>query len=380
MSVPSKAQEQELPVRRDMWPARVEYDCHGTPWVCNHFDELAGEFETVTPELLPRFHQAASLNERRWRYVRRIFGLRPVIPPADISEDDLRDWTREELCKADGVTRSQLKQELDAVRGVWVAFLKTSAPAAVEPEPEKPKATPTYELNLADDPLLKEFNFRVKFADATERDWFVAKVRDFETVLREKMVSGLAHSACLTALRLHRLSYRLDTYEEKHIGGKEWKADYELTNKITDEYNRQLKQILDLCPAASHLAGKMAFQPMISTITQALMEAVTDPQQRLIDGLFTALEIQVLHRISVQAPDPQYRLGWVVGMNASRAGLFDPNWKCPYPEKFMACVTKAYNATFVAASQEAGLPVPDLLADGEKGEYAPIVPPPAQTP
>lgn len=365
-------------VKSQIVPSLVEYHYAGEDWRCEKFDELVAEFETVTLEMLERFHQAAMVNGRRWTFVRRLFGMKPIIPPPSTDYEDLRVWSRDELCEKFQLSRPQLKAELDAVRGTWDGFLKASvsqeSPRSNVQSPksgQEPDAKPTFELNLADDPILKEYSFRVTFSNGEERDWFIGKVKDFEPVLREKIVSGVAHTACLTALRLHRLNYRLDTFDEKDVGSASYKAAFNFAKEVAEDYNKQVKQILDLCPSASQLAGKMALQPVVSTITQCLIEAATG-ETRLVDGLFTAAEVQVLARMSVQNPTPRYRMGWVVLMNSAKAGLFDPNWKPPFDDKFSKLLTDAWNTSFAAGAKESGMALPDLEQDGPGSEYADI--------
>lgn len=112
----------------------------------------------------------------------------------------------------------------------------------------------------------------------------------------------------------------------------------------------------------------MAIQPVLGTITQALLDVATRNDTRLVDGIYTATEIQVECRRSVQMPEPRYRAGWVVVMNSAKAGLFDPNWKPPFDERMTARMDAAWKAAYMEAAR--GEALPDLEADGPGSEYA----------
>ena len=65
----------------------VEYKVGGELWKCEEFELLAAEFG-LRVEQLPAFHARAALAERGWAFVRRLFGLAPVLLPANASPED----------------------------------------------------------------------------------------------------------------------------------------------------------------------------------------------------------------------------------------------------------------------------------------------------
>lgn len=359
--------------RTDSFPDLIEYAYGVEAWRCTQFNLLRAELETITPELLPQLHELLALNARTWRIVRLLFGVQPVLPRPDYPAEELREWGRLELCEALGLTVPQLKAELDAARGVWLGAMTAPGALVVAPPPPRGgRAGPPDELALEEDPILKRYHFQVVLT-MEERNWFVPRVREFERVLKEPIVAGLAYNALMTDLRCRRLNLKLDQATEKEIGGKEWKDTLRLAEELAGNYNALIKEILDLFPAASNIAGKMALQPVCATITKAFQEFYARNDRRLIDGVFTATEVQVECRRSVQMPQPRYRAGLVVYLNAARQGLFDPRWKAPFTPAELARLDAAWKASYVAAAEAAGLAVPDLLADTPAGEYPDLV-------
>jgi hypothetical protein len=349
-------------------PALVEYDCAGEMWRCNRFDLLAVEIP-MRPEHLPLFHSVAVSKGRAWLIVRRLFGLQPVVPAANTELDDLRLWGREELRAALDLTRSQLQEELTAIRGTWQAITKTL------PEPE-PKAAPKEhreEFQFADDELLARHGFSIRFERMEEKAWFAGRVKDFEKVLNEKFAAGLARNALMSELRIHQLDDILNNPDKNKTGNEAWRSNLKLRQELDENYQDQIKQIKELCPWAGAIAGKFTFQGVLSDITQAIQLYASRNETRLIDGIFTATEIQVECRRSTQAPEPRYRAGLVLYLNAARAGLWDPNWKPAFENSALKRIDAGWKAAFAAASEDVS--VPDLEQEGPRGEYSELTKP-----
>jgi hypothetical protein len=361
------AQETQMPLAaqppREL-PALVEYTVDGVAWRCSRFQLLAAEFP-VTHGQLPLFHAVAGAQERGWLLVRRLFGLQPVQPPQDVSLDDLRLWDREELRAALGLSRPQFQAELDAVRGAW---------QGVKPreEPENPKSevrSPKFEFDFPDSELLRQHGFVLRFQSVDEGAWFAQRVRDYEKILNEKFSAVLARNALMSELRIHQLDDLLNDGERCRAGSTDWKTNLKLRQELDKNYQDQIAQIREVCPWAGAIAGKYAFTGQVSDLTAAYQAYYGRGDTRLIDGILTATEVQVECRRSVQASEPRYRAGWVVHANAAKAGLWDPNWKSPFPPGLLKCLDEGWKVAFVSASDAAGLKVPDLEQDGPGGEY-----------
>lgn len=343
-------------------PALIEYRADGELWRCNRFDLLAAEMP-VKADQLPAFHGVAITKARGWLIVRRLFGMQPVIPPASMDLDDLRIWQREELRESLSLTRAQLQAELDAVRGAWLGVLKTMAPPVPAPEKREHRE----EFVFTDDDLLQRFGFTMRFTNMAERAWFTQRVRDWEKVLNEKFATVLARNALMTELRIFQLDSFLNDPEKCKTGESNWTNSLKLRQTLDENYQGQISQIKELCPWAGAVAGKFAFNAVLSDISRAVQEYSARNDTRLIDGIFTATEILVECRYSVQAPEPRYRAGLIVYLNAAKAGLWDRHWQPPFEFPVLKRLDAAWKATALAAGEPTK--IPDLEQDGPAGEY-----------
>lgn len=369
-------------------PQVMEYHASGEVWRCNRFDLLVAEFGLPTGKdagaALAGFHAVSCVNERRWMMVRRLFGLMPMFPAPGTAADDLRVWGREELTAALGLSRAQLAAELDAVRGGWSrnsCELRVSESVRGKPQDyktgngtdgtegtEAKDAKPAEELNFRQEDYLAKQGFgMLKFASHEEAEWFTVRVRAYEKILREPLASQLGRNALMNELRIRQLDRVLNATTQS-IGGAEWTRNVKLRDQMDATYQKQVEQLKEMCPWAVAIAGKWAFSGTLASVTQAIQLYHSQGDTRLIDGIFTATEVQVECRRSTQAPEPRYRAGLVVHLNAARAGLWDPNWKPPLTNGELKRMDAAWKAAYVAGAPE-GERVPDLEAEGAAGEY-----------
>lgn len=356
----------ELLATRPALPQLVEYLVEGVVWRVARFDLLVVEMgqPQLAVESLPELHHALCSRERPWLVVRRLFGFMPQRLPKDYPVDDMRLWDRLELMEAIGITRAQLQQELDGVRGMWAAM----SPGG-KPEPEAVsvlKGTPGGEFRFADDELLREYDFRVSFPEGFEaKEWFIRRVRQFEKLLRENMTSGLARNTLMTELQLRRLDETLADPAHGRMGGADWRSGMKLRGELDKTYQDQLAALNKLAPWASELTGKYSFAGTLSDVTRSMMEYHSSGDTTLADGIFTLTEIRVECRRSVQMSEPRYRAGLVVYLNMAKAFLFDPKFKSAFLPGQFKKLDAGWKGAFVEAETAAGVPVPDLAGEDE---------------
>lgn len=357
---PPSVQPKEAPAAAV--PAMVEYQVGGEAWLCQRLDQLHAEFEVSAAEL-SLFHGVAAMKTRGWLAVRRLYGLWPMVPPAAYEVDDLRLWGRPELQEALGLTRAQLQAELDAVRGAWMGARQVQAETAAEDTP-KPQG-----YYFSDEAILRDHGLAQRFESQAEAAWFAQRVRDYEKILKEKFAAMLARNALMTELRIHRLDDLLNDPDRSRTGSGEWTKHLKLRNDLDKQYQDQIGQIKELCPWAGAVAGKHSFVGVLTDVTKGIQEYQARGDTRLVDGIFTATEVQVECRRSVQA-SIRYRAGLVVFLNAAKAGLWDPNWTPPFEPRQLKQMDLAWTAAAIAAGDASGERVPDLERDGPEGEYA----------
>jgi hypothetical protein len=251
------------------------------------------------------------------------------------------------------------------VRGAWLGVLKATAPPPASPE----KRAHREEFEFSDDEVLQRHGFTMRFTNMAERAWFTQRVRDWEKVLNEKFAQVLARNALMTELRIFQLDAFLNDPEKCKPGESNWASSLKLRQTLDENYQDQISQIKELCPWAGAVAGKFAFNAVLSDITKAVQEYCARNDTRLIDGIFTATEILVECRHSVQTPEPRYRAGLVVYLNAAKAGLWDRHWQPPFESPALKRLDAAWKAAAIAAGEQDGNRIPDLEQDGPSGEY-----------
>lgn len=344
----------------------VEYAFEAVAWRCSKFDELVAEMgePAITAQTLHMLHGALCDKARPWLILRRLFGIMPVMPPSSWPLDDSRSWTRGDLRDTLGITAANLKDDLDAIRGLWMKIAPQPVQASVTVAPKKSL--------FSEQEMLKKFGFRVNFADRDEEAQFVARAADFEKLLEEKMTTGIARGTLMTELQLRRLDERMTDTERYIPGGSEWKSAMGERAKLSATYGDQMLALNKLAPWSSVITGKYNFQGVVSDITAAMQAYCANNDTALIDGIFTATEIEVECRRSVQAREPRYRAGLVVFLNAAKAGLWDPAWQSQFSPSLLARVDEAWKKAFVLASDAQGEALPDLEKPGAAGEYPPL--------
>jgi hypothetical protein len=214
------------------------------------------------------------------------------------------------------------------------------------------------------------FDFHISDYDRyTEIEWFCEQIQDVRKVFEEPMAKELAHQAVLNALQLRRINDKLVTMQ---ADSKEYNSLQNSKANLEESFRKQWEQIMELCPTAVQAASQKAILSNLSDIISRYQKWKTDPNNRARDGIFTDDELQVMFRVSVQKPEPDYRLGWVLACNEAKLGLFDPQWK----RRMSLPMCKAADASFKYAlttmMEQLGIHKPDLEAEGPAGEYDPI--------
>jgi len=318
----------------------VEFRYEGQAWRCGRFDALTAEFE-VKAEELAEFVQAAHVNERGWLVTRRLFGIQPLVPPPTTSLDDLRPWTRPELQEALGLTRKQLGDELNAVRGAWQAL--------------RPKEAP---------------GFALKFGSSAEKAWFCQRVQDYSKTLNEKFAAVLARDTLITELRIYQLDALMNDPDKCKPGDSQWHTNLKVRQALSERYQKLLAQIKELCPWAGAIAGKYNFGGSLGDVTKAIQEYKARGGTELIDGIFTLTEVLIDCRTSVQNPVPHYSAGFVLFATEAKAHLWDFRWAPELHHAGLRHVREAWTQAYQASWEADGAKkLPDLNADGPEGEY-----------
>lgn len=345
---------------------------------------------------MPIVHEALRRFARSWLIVRRLFGVMPVVLDLKGDPEDYRRWSRAELASHLGIGLEDLQQELLAARAVVQRALgKGEEKALAGPEWEANAATSNAHLQQglvpkSDEEYLREMGYaprmfeiqvrnrlggepvaRPREENELEKRWFAGRVRQFEKVLKDRMVSRLADQVLRNELRLKRAEDEL-TGGALVIGGPDYDALMKVKADLEKTFERQLAQLAEAAPWFNATEKEMAAKDAFSEVVRAIQEYQARGETRLINGLFTAYEMQVLVRTSVQKPEPDYRLGWHLHVLESRSFLWDAHGRSKFRQRDLQKLDRGFKEAVRRYVDESGEAAPDLMRQGEGGEFEEI--------
>jgi hypothetical protein len=332
---------------------------------------------------MPAFHDASARFPRSWLVARRLFGVSPLIPPADAKPEDLVCWARSQVAAQLGSTEAQVKDELTALRGRWKAStdpVKELAAGLAAPSAAEPSAPPTE--FFAEEKLLEEFDFpedmfefeweeklgkevrtvgRTKDAQRRERNWFIKRLGEMQRMLREPRSAPLARQAIMNELWLRRYEAQMHRLNPVSSEGVSMSKRIMETQSAMKE---QLDELDDMFPELG-LASKVKFRAVISDFIAAVRDYYAKEDNRMINYLGTAPEISVLMRQNQQAPTPQYRGDIALTAQEAAAGLFDPNFRSQLKASELKKYREGVTAGIMKVREDSGEPLIDLEDDNQ---------------
>lgn len=353
----------------------------GEPWRCSRLDLLAAELEELLPAQLPEFHAVACRSPRTWLIVRRLFGMRPVLPPPDSSPDDLRVWSRKEICAALGVTNAQLNKELTGVRAAWRVRLEKApalqaaaapAPPAVAPE------TPPGELQLVDVAKeLAKLGFPKSIFEQAgiaedeiraEMEWFYGRCVEWQKLLSHPMGGQLSSQALVVELHMRRLTAALGRFK---VGDSDYHETLASLDKLRTQHGAMLKRIDEFDPWMAKERQQQGLVHTMTGIVEGFQRHYADPANVPVDGVFSGLELQVLVRTNNHSP-VRYRAGLSLYLNMARERLFDPQFRDEVGPKTWRKLDAVGRAVIEAVMKETAEPVIEVEGNKPEDEYPPL--------
>ena len=347
----------------------VEYTVGGELWKCEEFELLAAEFG-LRVEQLPAFHALATLAERGWAIVRRLFGLAPVLLPANASPEDYGRAGRQELLAMLGLSEAELRAELDGVRGLWRNQLDREEVVAAPDAPAAAVESP--------DAILREHGFSQSMfllpdrppEDARmEKEWFVNRVLECRRELKDRNAGELVRRRLLMEMDLRRCDEEKPRYR---IASAEYERLVKRSRDLANDLKETVVALDKLFPWTSEADGRGKLTMVLSTLIAGLRDARAKGDYTLLNNFQTFSEIQVDLRQSVQAPNCRHRFGLTVAIAEARAGLMDPEFRRRIPFRILKKLDAGFAAGVEAVRQETNEALPDLEADGPGSEYDPL--------
>ncbi len=403
---------------------RTEYQYKGDWFVIEKWKQL-GEFIPDADETnLATLHEAGLEHGQFWNVARRLFGINPVIlTGTGYDAERMEPTTLRKLADEMSKEVSELKIMLDGLALAFVKKLEEKRIAGVQamlatpiPEPEPqlilkapapqpaaqtvgtppsaPPVPPMAATMHAGDLTPDEVNTLIAFGfdfsmfemDSNrptpvrnvEARWFVQRLLELERLFLEPLVKSLARQAIVNELLLRRVD--ADLLRTPAVTERFWQLQ-EKKVTLEETYASQWEQIEGMCPQFKTAKNRAAIIGLLSDFIAAYKEFHSKGTNKVADGIFTALEIQVELRTSKQAEDAfadelgsgvRYRLGWVAAINEAKQGTFDPKFRRSMPNSLLKVLDEGMRQGIAAAMVKLGLPIVDLMDQSEAGEYTPL--------
>jgi hypothetical protein len=366
------------------------------PWRVRQFAELASEISNLTGDDLADFHEFANTKHpTAWLMCRMLYGISPVIPKSTVDSDYLKEFSRLEIETKLKVTAGQCDVQLARLSATWSQRPKTpvvkeslTVATAVKQEPVEVFTPPdTTDGILSDEQRARilEYGFSLEMFNVGGRSetqklaemmWFAGRLEELRKVFEEPMVKSTARMAVLNELQLRRADDRMSITE---FGSKEFMALQDTKGQIETIYAKQWAQLEEMCPHAKAASTRVSVAGVVSDWIDGYAKFISNGDNSILDGLFTAFEIQVENRQSEQS-EVRYRPGLIVAINDARQGLWDPTWKRSIPMAQLQVLDDSYRKAQKEFNEKHSVILPNLEADGPGGEYPDLVSGLADTP
>jgi hypothetical protein len=364
----------------------VEYEHEGQTWTIDDPESFAARIGKVPASHLPAVHRMLAADSTLWTLLRLLFGWGPVMM-SQRTEEYRRLWKIEEIAVHYETDADNLEMLLDSIKGKVQAFLEnhpdTPEPREIPTPAETTPATPTRsDLTEAQIALLHRLGFSLQMfslpgrsseVEQVEIAWFISRLEEWERLFLEPMVKTLVRQTLMNELQLRRIDDEMVLMTP--TGDKYWKSQ-EKKSKLEAVYQRQLGDLEKLCPNFKATAAKVQIKGVFSEVVEAYLRYKRDRKNDVVDGLFTALELQCMMR-DAEEHGVRYRPSISMMVIEARAHLWDPKWAYKFPNELLALMDAGFREGFEKLQEKAGLKKVRLLDDGPAGEYPPIFIPPA---
>lgn len=364
-------------------PAILDFKTEfGEPWRVERFDALVAEFH-LSPNLnadeeswhttVKQFVVFARDHVRQWLVVRRVFGIAPLIPGPNVSQDDLRVWTRAELL-AEGF---EAGAELDALRALWNSHTQRETNAH-QPAVQSTMSAPKGELPL-DDTLLEQFHFPERIFKITcwdpvekkdlprsdtdnrrEREWFIQRVAEWSKMLVNSVGGPIARDALMNEMYLRRLESDIAT-----APSKDQDKLHERKDKLSRSYSESVERLQGMFPEMN-VAGQVSFRAVISDLVAAHRDYYAYADRRLVDKVMTTAEIEFGLRSSQQIA-ARHRFTLNIAIAECIHNFYNPDFKTQFKPAVWKKIEAGHRAAVLAAQEASHEPVVDLEKGVEPG-------------
>ena len=380
--------------------------------------EWLGIFEGEAAALLPVLHREVEVQEKAWWVVCRVYAVTPLMGVED--PEEMRPWSEEEVAKAEKKDAAWVRANLNAVKEHWERVrrvkLAADAKAAVKPVAASREETEAWDgvsgvsgdysehglggvgssegmrarKREEEDGKLRSYGF-FGVEDELERAYILDRLETFAPYLESGQTRAQARSAIQMEIQIFfslepSMTVQRRKVREAEKAGQATKSEQEALGKLEkrrQEAQGTLKELMESLgmteEANPTLAKRLKFKETVAQLIQAVQDYYSEGDRQLVDGMFTAAEVELLLKPMEMRP-PQYRADIVLSGWEAIEELWNKEYvPTPIARKVQRRLAKAFRAA-VEASKEEGEEVGDPLFDGEGGEEGEALEVPASEP
>lgn len=317
----------------------IDYDAPGgEEWRIDSGREMLADFDIAGPddEVLQqviRWHEALSSQPALWSIVCRLFAVTPQVGVEDPAL--FRPWRFEEIAANLGMTLRDVEAGFAEAKGFWKKWQTAAKPAA---RPAPAEGAPVLDAARMEKLLLQHGFIAVD--DEREREYIAQRIQDLESLLDNEIQRSMARAMIAQEASLFftidpALRHIQADLKERSEKGQITKEMEERTARMLAARNAAQSQLeatmkaLNLSEAQTgSVQKKGAFKDSLCALIEAVAAYEAQGDRTLVDGIFTAAEIEVLTE-PFHSRDFQYRPDLAMIVPECIDNLFDPSYAPP---------------------------------------------------
>lgn len=368
----------------------IEYDApNGDKWRVERAADLINDFELdESAEALPKWHKALCGQEPAWTILCRTYGNAPLYGVED--PDELRAWTIAELAEKRGVEPREIDAHVQGARTYWRQWrLREDA----SPDTLRPRSAPDDETA---ETLLREHGFG-EIENKEERSYIATRIQELQPYLDSDNLRSAARSLVQQEVGMFFIldptirELRDEIHRKltaKSSAEKENKQLLDLLKERRDAqeaHNSSLKMLGLTDGQGGGLRKKLAFNDCLSTCVSAFQKYYAEGERDIIDGVFTAAEVELLTTPTKIRP-AQYRPDLIVSIAEAKEHLWEAEWSgTPLVRRACRKLKKGFAQGLAEARSDEGEVMSEEAAEEEEisepsaGETSATAPFEAQT-
>lgn len=347
----------------------LEYDAPtGERWRVELGGELMREFDLVADEV-GRFHERMAVSERTWRVLRMRYGISPLV--GGWNADFVSGLSDDAIALKLQTSPEQVRAEVAGAVAFWRKNEVLAASAA---------ATAAREVDVVSDAeaedLLMVYGFDPEDYDSVDLRFIAGRIRDMRHHLEMEQRRPLAMNAIRQELLLNTLDADIQRVKrnnplKKAVSGMNLSDLMKERRAQQSQYEKTLESLGETEDQNPSVRRKLEFVDCLATLVSGMQEYYARGDRTLIDGMFTAAEVELLIRPQELRP-AQYRADIVVVVNDAMQehNLFDPSYTPPVmPRAVYRRFQRAWGrAVSALESDEASYEDADELEDSDEDD------------